>query len=198
MKIVVLTNDSLKEELLSFGMKEGTEIFWTKNISEWKQFKDADAFIDLLFEMKKERIAALKGFLPKLVLINSMMPVQENFIRFNGWHTFLKREVIEVIKMSDAFTCFNKKIEVVPDIPGFISARVITMIINEAYFALEENVSTKNEIDVAMKLGTNYPYGPFEWSEKIGLKNIYQLLSELSKANSRYQPSSLLKKEVLV
>lgn len=198
MKIAVLTNDSLKEELLSCGMKEGIEIFWTKNISEWKQFKDADAFIDLLFEMKKERINALKEFLPKTVLINSMMPVHENFIRFNGWHTFLKREVIEVTKMSDTFTCFNKKIEVVPDIPGFISARVIAMIINEAYFALEENVSTKNEIDVAMKLGTNYPYGPFEWSEKIGLKNIYQLLSELSKANSRYQPSSLLKKEVLV
>ena len=49
-----------------------------------------------------------------------------------------------------------------PDIPGFISARVVSMIINEAYFALEEEVSSKEEIDTAMKLGTNYPYGPFD------------------------------------
>jgi 3-hydroxyacyl-CoA dehydrogenase len=44
------------------------------------------------------------------------------------------------------------------------------MIINEAYFALEDNVSTKAETDIAMKLGTNYPYGPFEWGQLIGLK----------------------------
>jgi 3-hydroxybutyryl-CoA dehydrogenase len=69
------------------------------------------------------------------------------------------------------------------------------MIINEAYFALEENVSTKEEIDIAMKLGTNYPYGPFEWCKKIGLKNIAALLAELSQTEKRYQPARLLLKE---
>ena len=43
------------------------------------------------------------------------------------------------------------------------------MIINEAYFTWEAGTSTKEEIDIAMKLGTGYPYGPFEWGEKIGL-----------------------------
>jgi len=66
------------------------------------------------------------------------------------------------------------------------------MIVNEAYFALEDKVSTPTEIDTAMKLGTNYPYGPFEWSEKIGLKNIYLLLQKLSKQDSRYTPCNLL------
>ena len=69
------------------------------------------------------------------------------------------------------------------------------MIINEAYFTLEENVSTKEEIDIAMKLGTNYPYGPFEWSKKIGLKNIADLLKELFITEKRYQPAALLLKE---
>jgi 3-hydroxybutyryl-CoA dehydrogenase len=59
---------------------------------------------------------------------------------------------------------------------------------------LNEKVSTKEEIDVAMKLGTNYPYGPFEWSEKIGLKNIYELLFTLSRTSPRYEPAGLLKK----
>ena len=72
------------------------------------------------------------------------------------------------------------------------------MIINEAYFALEEGVSTKEEIDTAMKLGTNYPYGPFEWAKKIGLKNIFQLLDKLHKTNLRYEPAALLKKEAII
>lgn len=71
------------------------------------------------------------------------------------------------------------------------------MIINEAWLSLGEGVSTKEEIDTAMKLGTNYPYGPFEWGNKIELKNVYQLLTALSKTNPRYEPAALLKKEVL-
>ena len=76
------------------------------------------------------------------------------------------------IEAEKILSLLNRKPEWVPDVKGFISSRIVSMIINEAYFALEENVSTKEEIDIAMKLGTNYPYGPFEWSKKIGLKNI--------------------------
>ena len=78
---------------------------------------------------------------------------------------------------------------VCPDIPGFISAGVIAMIINEAYFALQEEVSSKADIDTAMKLGTNYPYGPFEWSEIIGIKNVYTLLCNMSKLDKKYVPA---------
>jgi 3-hydroxybutyryl-CoA dehydrogenase len=67
------------------------------------------------------------------------------------------------------------------------------MIINEAFFALGENVSTKEEIDLAMKSGTNYPYGPFEWSEKIGVENILNLLKKLSEKEERYFPAPTLK-----
>jgi 3-hydroxybutyryl-CoA dehydrogenase len=100
-------------------------------------------------------------------------------------------------KTGTVFSHFNKTIEWVPDVPGFISARVISMIINEAYFALQDNVSSKEEIDIAMKLGTNYPYGPFEWSKKIGLGNIAGLLTILSTTKERYTPASLLKNEAL-
>ena len=90
---------------------------------------------------------------------------------------------------------FNKTPEWLDDISGFIAPRVISSIINEAYFALSEGVSTKEEIDTAMKLGTNYPYGPFEWSRKIGLKNIATLLTKLSAEEERYTPSKLLLEE---
>jgi len=81
------------------------------------------------------------------------------------------------------------KYRLVPDIPGMISGRILAMIINEAYYTLQENVSTREEIDIAMKLGTNYPMGPFEWSEKIGLENIYDLLNKLGATDHRYIPA---------
>ncbi len=60
------------------------------------------------------------------------------------------------------------------------------MIINEAWYTLGDDISTKEEIDTAMKLGTNYPYGPFEWGEKIGIERIIELLESLAKTDSRY------------
>jgi 3-hydroxybutyryl-CoA dehydrogenase len=95
-------------------------------------------------------------------------------------------------KAETVLAFFNKKIEWLPDEPGFVTARVVSMIINEAYLSLQEGVSTKKDIDKAMKLGTNYPYGPFEWSEKIGLQNIASLLNSLAAEQPRYTPSPLL------
>ena len=66
------------------------------------------------------------------------------------------------------------------------------MICNEACYALGEGISTREEIDVAMKLGTNYPYGPFEWMEKIGSGRIKELLTELQRSESRYTIASAL------
>ena len=207
MKIAVLANTILKEELLMQGIKDDTELLWANDVAELSNYTNVDACIDLLFENKKEEIDQLKKINTKAIIVNSVITTEtklpENFVLINGWPTFLKRSLIEAAcqndqlktKTEEIISCFNKKIEWTPDIPGFITPRVIVMIINEAYFALDEKVSTKEEIDLAMKLGTNYPYGPFEWSEKIGLKNIYALLSELYNTSSRYAPAPLLKKE---
>ncbi|MEP6674492.1 MAG: 3-hydroxyacyl-CoA dehydrogenase family protein [Ferruginibacter sp.] len=120
-----------------------------------------------------------------------------NVLRINGWPTFLERNSWEVAgAISEGATTIlrllNKEIIAVADEPGLIAARIVAAIINEAFFALEESVSTADEIDTAMKLGTNYPFGPFEWSNKIGLRNIYELLVTLSKTDERFIPSELL------
>lgn len=49
---------------------------------------------------------------------------------------------------------------------GFIFPRTIVQIINEAFFALEDEVASKEDIDRAMKFGVNYPKGPFEWAQE--------------------------------
>lgn len=207
MTLAVVANDELKEELLSCGVSDDCKIDWLSSSSELSSHTDANAVIDLLFEQNGCDVTYLKSFLPKPVLVNSVnKTISETgspFIRINGWPGFLKRNIAEVAcdnnidkkEVEKILIFLNRKVEWVPDIKGFISSRVVSMIINEAYFALEENVSTKDEIDVAMKLGTNYPYGPFEWAKKIGLKNISVLLTELSLTEKRYQPANLLLKE---
>jgi 3-hydroxybutyryl-CoA dehydrogenase len=209
MKLAIVANEQLKEELISISFKEDVQIDWLNSITELAKYQHADAVIDLLFDPEKSDTTLLKEFHPRPVIINSVLKtlpdIDLSFIRINGWSTFLKRPVTEAAFAIEAdkvagekiFEALGRKMEWVPDVPGFLSPRVIAMIINEAYFTLEENVSTKEEIDIAMKLGTNYPFGPFEWAQMIGLKNIYDLLNMLSIKEKRYQPGSLLIKEAL-
>jgi 3-hydroxybutyryl-CoA dehydrogenase len=207
MRLVILTNEQLKEELLSNGVSDYCKIDWINSPEKLLSHPDADAVIDLLFEHNGYDVSHLNNYLTKPVFVNSMnktiVEIALPFIRINAWPSFLKRNIAEVSiadevnknKAEKILSLLKRKAEWVPDIKGFISPRVVSMIINEAYFTLEENVSTKEEIDIAMKLGTNYPYGPFEWGKKIGLKKIAVLLTELSLTEKRYEPASLLLKE---
>lgn len=204
---VVLANDELKEEFRAQGIAPDVKIDWIGSCNAFSNYPDARAYFDLLYENNEERKNILKQLLPKPVIINSVEHTLAEtgfpFIRINSWPGFLKRQVIEASCLPGTdkplaekiFSLLNRKTEWTPDVAGFISARVVAMIINEAYFTLAEGVSTKEETDTAMKLGTNYPYGPFEWAEKIGLKNVCSLLNTLSKTEKRYQPALLLEKE---
>ena len=129
------------------------------------------------------------------------------FFGFCGLPTFLNREVLEVSllrkedlkKLEEECERLNTKFAVVKDQVGLTTARVICMIINEAYFAIQENIASRADIDLAMKLGTNYPFGPFEWCEKIGVRNVYELLNSVheSTTDERYKVCELLKDEAL-
>lgn len=63
-----------------------------------------------------------------------------------------------------------------------VALRVVCCIVNEAYLALSEGVATETDIDKAMKLGANYPRGPFEWAEEIGVQSILRMLDSLRDA----------------
>jgi 3-hydroxybutyryl-CoA dehydrogenase len=207
MQIVVLSNAALKEELLHQGMDAEANVIWVDEVTDFLHHTEADAFIDLLFENTTERIAILQQLLPKIVIINSVTGTLQNinpsFIRVNAWPTFLQAPLLEAAclheelkeKSNRVMNAFGKQIEWLPDEPGFVTPRIVSMIINEAYFALAEGVSTPEEVDTAMKLGTAYPYGPFEWSRIIGLQNIATLLTQLSHQQKRYTPSELLVQE---
>ncbi len=202
MKILVFANDMSWNELIAGS--SGIEWIRAENIDSFASREGTDAYFNL-----SENITETDySFLKKPVFINSVpvtlqkITTAENVIRINGWNGFLKRNSWEVAgKLTSegmaVLKAMNKNVIIVPDEPGFIAARIISMIINEAYFAKSENVSTEKEIDIAMKLGTNYPYGPFEWAKMIGIKNIYVLLKTLSETDTRYKPSLLLEQEAM-
>ena len=86
--------------------------------------------------------------------------------------------------------------ELVGERVGMVVPRVVCMLINEGFFALQERTATQADIDKSMKLGTNYPFGVFEWSERIGIKNVYETLLSVYEdtQDERYKICPLLKK----
>jgi 3-hydroxybutyryl-CoA dehydrogenase len=198
--IVVAASDKQWEELT--GSRPG--IAWQRvaHASQFINFKHAGAFFSLLNHEILPEFESLQKpvFIHAVVQTLTGMSAPSNVYRINGWATFLNRTVWETAgagneAVETLFKTLHTRISFVKDEPGFIAARVIAMIINEAYFALEDKVSSKTEIDTAMKLGTNYPYGPFEWASLIGTGNILALLQKLYETDIRYKPSELLIKE---
>lgn len=198
--IVVAASDEQWDELTV--SRSGIDWQRAENAAAFGQYKNADAF----FSLHSNEVLPEFELLKKHVFINSVvqtlagLTAPSNIYRINGWATFLSRPVWEIAgtaneEIETIFKSLQVKINFVKDEPGFIAARVIAMIINEAYFAIEDNVSSKAEIDTAMKLGTNYPFGPFEWASKIGNKNVLALLQQLYITDNRYKPSELLIKE---
>ena len=76
-----------------------------------------------------------------------------------------------------------------------VALRVISCIVNEAFLALSEGVATAEDIDQAMKLGANYPKGPFEWAEEIGASTVLETLDSLRTTHGdAYLASPLLRR----
>jgi 3-hydroxybutyryl-CoA dehydrogenase len=76
--------------------------------------------------------------------------------------------------------------------------RILVMLINEAIDAVFLNVATKEDVDLAMTNGVNYPKGLLKWADEIGLKNVLSQLEELFEeyGEDRYRPNPLLRRMV--
>ena len=107
--------------------------------------------------------------------------------------SFLNEENLEAAKA--LISGLGHAAEQVGDRVGMVTPRLVFMIINEAFYTLQEGTAGEEDIDTGMKLGTNYPMGPFEWCRKAGIENVYETLDALwhDTRDERYKICPLLK-----
>lgn len=105
-------------------------------------------------------------------------------------------ETYEAIK-EESFVLNKVPVEV-NDVPGFISNRVLQIMINEAIYCLYEGVASVEDIDTVMKLGMNHPMGPLQLADFIGLDTVLAIMETLYEgyADCKYRPCPLLRQYV--
>ena len=124
---------------------------------------------------------------------------------FNPVH---KMPLIEIIKgletseetilaIKDVAKKMGKETVVINEFPGFVTSRISALIGNEAFFMLQEGLGTAEDIDKAIKLGLNFPMGPFELGDLVGLDTRLNNLRYLhEKLGEKYRPAPLLEQYV--
>lgn len=174
-----------------------------------------DIIFDLSFDRHPENIKYYAPLKDKIVIVGAVKTqlaqaasgysreIECVLIGMNTLPTFIDRSLVEVSLLLDTNTTQLATVmqklgwdyKLVHDRVGMVTPRIIFMIINEACYTLQEGTADMRDIDVSMKLGTNYPFGPFEWADKIGITHVYETLEALYQDthDERYKICPLLK-----
>ncbi|MBS2967507.1 3-hydroxyacyl-CoA dehydrogenase [Metabacillus sp. KIGAM252] len=136
--------------------------------------------------------------------IGSFTKRPENVIAmhfFNPVHKMPLIEIIRGLETSDetaeaiqaAAKRMKKETVLINEFPGFVTSRISALVGNEAFYMLQEGVGTAEEIDKAIRLGLNYPMGPFELGDLVGLDTRLNNLNYLHETlGEKYRPAPLL------
>lgn len=197
--------------VLSLAGLTYTRLESTKNIGS----ANYDVIFDLGFDESPAAISDYEGLAAATVLFLSCARIQleavipaamrRQVVGINAIPGFLGRKALECCTLAPGLdeTLIRslgwEQVHRVGSRVGLVSPRVIFMIINEAYYTLQEGTASREDIDKGMRLGTAYPHGPFEWAESIGIKNIFETLTAVYEdtKDERYRICSLLKTEYL-
>mgnify|MGYP000860346570 CR=1 FL=1 len=92
----------------------------------------------------------------------------------------------------------EKKGVMVYESPGFVTTRLVCLLINEALHLLEEGVASAEDIDTSMRIGYQFQHGPLEMADRFGLDAVLAALERMFReyGELKYRPSILLKKKV--
>jgi 3-hydroxybutyryl-CoA dehydrogenase len=171
-------------------------------------------------EIKKQVFETMEEFAPENCLFatntSTMSPTEiasygkrpEKTIAmhfFNPVHKMPLVEIVRGLETSDETAAAARKVAeqmgketvVINEFPGFVTSRISCLVGNEAFYMLQEGLGTPEEIDKAIKLGLNYPMGPFELVDLVGLDARLNNLRYLhEKLGEKYRPAPLLEQYV--
>jgi len=213
---IVLFGDEKRRLELKNRLSELSNVHFSQSTAD---LVEADLVVDLNFDESPDNWPAYANLEDALVLVCSVkrslaeilaehdVEVLCQLVGLNALPSFLSRPSWELSLWKDTdqeeAAMILKTLGVTPlfvkDRVGMMMPRVLFMIMNEACYTLQEGTATIADIDLAMKLGTNYPHGPFEWMDKIGIEHVYETLLAIQEdtGDSRYKICSLLKQQYL-
>ena len=212
MRIGILATEDRK----SSWLKMAGDQFSCTWVQDTQSAKNFDVFVDLNFDFFQDRLTQYAGNTDTVFLLSAVNAAPEKVFQnlglkysgekifgINAIPTFLERQTLEATNPFHLDTSLLEnlnlpvKAEWVKSRVGMITPRIVFMIINEAYYTVQEGTAEKADIDIAMKLGTNYPKGPFEWCEEVGIDNVYTTLKAVfnDTGDERYKICPLLQTE---
>jgi 3-hydroxybutyryl-CoA dehydrogenase len=131
----------------------------------------------------------------KVMAMHFFNPVQK--MRLVEMVRGLETSDVTVEKVKLVAEKMGKETVTINEFPGFVTSRISALVGNEAFYMLQEGVGTPEEIDKAIKLGLNYPMGPFELGDLVGLDTRLNNLKYLhEKLGEKYRPAPLLEQYV--
>lgn len=193
-------------------------------VADLGPFAAADLVVEAVSEdetLKQRIFTQLDGICPPATILasnTSSIPITrmaawtkrpERFIGMHFMNPVPVMKLVEIIRglatddatygaVRDLAERMGKTTVVARDMPGFIVNRILMPMINEAVVALYEGIGSAEDIDTAMKLGTNQPMGPLTLADFIGLDTCLAIMEVLhaGTGDSKYRPCPLLRQYV--
>jgi 3-hydroxybutyryl-CoA dehydrogenase len=177
----------------------GIEAICVNSATDFEKHRSADLFIDAAFEGLFAQVEGPLLFHCPALTFSSLNAAPSNAARFCAWPGFWERTSWEIATRDNMQGLFaglllRAGITAIPvaDTAGLIAPRILCTIINEAAYTLAGEIACAADIDTAMKLGTNYPFGPAEWCRMIGPGEVRNVLNAMALENERYLPHPAL------